>query len=61
MVMIEKILGAGQLDAFHLYLKASEVVFMKDLLEESELLRLALMEIGLFDQVGELYHAAVGR
>ena len=61
MVMIEKILGAGQLDAFHLYLKASEVVFMKDLLDEPELLRLALMETDLFDHVGELYHAAVGR
>ncbi len=60
MVMIEKLLGGEVQDAFHLYLKASEVVFMKDLLAEPEMLRQALKEIDLFGQVEELYHRATG-
>lgn len=58
--LIDRLLDGRMQDTFHLYLKASEVVFMKDLLSEPEMLRLALEEIGLFDQVGELYHAATG-
>ncbi len=61
MVIIEKLLGEPMQEAFHLYLKASEVIFMQDLLRQPELLQRALTEIGLFDQVGELYHAATGR
>ncbi|MFH0783464.1 MAG: MBL fold metallo-hydrolase [Pseudomonadota bacterium] len=60
MVIIEKLLGEPMQEAFHLYLKVSEVVFMKDLLEQPEMLRGALTEIGLFDQVEEMYHAATG-
>ncbi|MDK9705743.1 MAG: MBL fold metallo-hydrolase [Desulforhopalus sp.] len=60
MVMIEKLLGGGIQDVFHLYLKASEVVFMKDLLQQPEILRQALEEIGLFEQVREQYQAATG-
>ncbi|MBU1564197.1 MAG: MBL fold metallo-hydrolase [Proteobacteria bacterium] len=60
-VMIEKLLGEPLREAFHLYLKVSEVVFMKDLLEQPEMLRRALAEIGLFDQVKELFHTATGR
>lgn len=60
MVLIEKLLGEPITDAFHLYLKTSEVVFMQDLLERPEILRRALEEIKLFDQVEELYHAATG-
>jgi len=61
MVTIEKLLGEPIKDAFILYLKASEIVFMKDLLAKPELLRRALEDIGLFDQVRELFAAAVGR
>ena len=61
MVLIEKLLGEPLKDPFILYLKASEVVFMKDLLQQPEILRQALEEIGLFDQVREFYHAATGR
>lgn len=60
MVLIDKLLGGRVQDIFHFFLKASEVVFMKDLLSEPEMLRRALEEIGLFDQVDELYHAATG-
>jgi hydroxyacylglutathione hydrolase len=61
MLTIEKLLGEPIKDAFMLYLKASEVVFMKDLLQKPELLRQALVEIGLFDQVMKLFNAATGR
>jgi len=61
MVTIEKLLGEPIKDAFILYLKASEIVFMKDLLAKPEMLRRALVDIGLFDQVRELFAAAVGR
>lgn len=60
MVLIDKLLGGRVQDAFHYFLKASEVVFMKDLLSDPEMLRRALEEIGLFSQVDELYHAATG-
>lgn len=59
MVTIEKLLGEPIKDAFILYLKASEIVFMKDLLAKPEMLRLGLVDIGLFDQVKELFNAAV--
>ena len=59
-VLIDKLLEGRMQDVFHLYLKASEVVFMKDLLREPELLRASLEKIGLFDQVKELYFAATG-
>ncbi len=60
MVMIEKLLGEPIKDAFILYLKVSELVFMLDLLEQPEKLRKALVAIGLFDQVKDLFKAATG-
>ncbi len=59
MRLIEKVLHGRVLDTFQIYLKASEIVFMKDFLQQPELLRRALEEIGLFDDVTELFHAAV--
>jgi hypothetical protein len=59
MITIEKLLGEPIKDAFILYLKASEIVFMKDLLAKPEILRQGLVDIGLFDQVKELFNAAV--
>lgn len=44
---------------FPIYLKASEIVFMKDFLEQPALLRRALKEIGLFDEVSELFQAVL--
>lgn len=59
-VLIDKLLEGRMQDVFHLYLKTSEVVFLKDLLREPEMLRAALEKIGLFDRVKELYVAATG-
>jgi len=46
-------------DSFHIYLKASEIVFMKDLLEEPELLSSALKQINLYDPVAELFESVL--
>ena len=56
---MDKVLNGRALDIFNIYLKASEIVFMKDFLEQPELLRRALLEIGLFDDVAELFNSAV--
>lgn len=59
MVLLDKLLKGRKLDAFHTYLKASEVTFMKDFLRQPELLRGALEEIGLFGDLADLYHTAL--
>ncbi len=59
MLLIERLLDGRIQDIFHIYLKASEIVFMKDFLEQPELLRRALEEIGLFEDVAELYYSAI--
>ena len=59
MLLIDKVLKGRVLDTFQVYLKASEIVFMKDFLQQPELLRRALEEIELFDEVTELFHSAV--
>jgi len=41
------------------YLKASEVVFLRDFLAEPELLRNVLIDVGLFSQVADSFAAAV--
>jgi len=46
-------------DSFHVYLKSSEILFMKDLLEQPELLSSALTQIDLYDQVAELFESVL--
>ena len=60
LVLIDKLLDGRIQDTFHLFLKASEVVFMQDLLEAPEMFRQALEKIGLFGRVEKLYHSATG-
>ena len=57
--LIRLLVGERMQEVFHLFLKASEIVFMKDLLAQPELLRRSLETIGLFDEVAELYGSAV--
>lgn len=59
MVLIDKLLEGRMQDVFHMYLKASEIIFMKDFLRQPELLREALTAIGLFDDVADNYFTAV--
>jgi len=45
---------------FLTYLKASEIVFIRDFLAQPETLREALQQIGLFQSVADLYRCAIG-
>lgn len=58
MLLIDTLLDGRMQDIFQIFLKASEIVFMKDFLNQPELLHLALEEIGLFDDVSELFYLA---
>lgn len=49
--VIDRVFGQQLTDPFHIYLKASEIMFMKDLLQNPETLRTALGQIGLFEKV----------
>ncbi len=53
-------LFSSMTDPFHIYLKTSEIVFMKDFLADPALLGNALREIGLFEPVADLYYGVVG-
>ncbi len=53
--IIEQLFKGRLTDPFFVYLKASEVIFMLDLIENPALLKASLKQIGLFDQIGELY------
>jgi 2,4-dienoyl-CoA reductase (NADPH2) len=56
-VIIERLFKGRLVEPFFIYLKVSEIVFMLDFLEEPTLLKASLEQIGLFEQVGELYEA----
>ncbi len=59
MLLVDKVLNGRVQDVFHIFLKASEVVFMKDFLRQPELLQAALEKIGLFTEVSGLFNSAV--
>jgi len=59
MVLIENLLNGRMQEVTHIYLKASEILFMKDFLRQPELLRAALEKIGVFADVHHLYDKAV--
>ncbi|GAB6190483.1 hypothetical protein JCM39068_02320 [Desulfocastanea catecholica] len=59
MHLIDTLLEGRMKEIFPIYLKASEIIFMKDFLNQPELLRRALEQIGLFDEVAGLFHAAI--
>jgi 2,4-dienoyl-CoA reductase (NADPH2) len=51
--IVRKLFGPVMDDPFHVYLKASEIVFMRDFLDRPQRLREALTHLGLFDEVAE--------
>jgi hydroxyacylglutathione hydrolase len=53
--VIGQLFGNSLMDPFFIYLKASEIIFMRDFLAEPHKLRDSLTRIGLFDSVSELY------
>ena len=58
--IIDRLFGGTMTELFHVYLKASEIVFMKDFLEQPQQLRESLEAIGLFDDMAEHFCRAVG-
>jgi len=58
--VVKRIFGAALVDPFVIYLKVSEIYFMRDFLAEPTKLKHSLEQIGLFDQVSELYHSVIG-
>ncbi|MBI2355528.1 MAG: MBL fold metallo-hydrolase [Deltaproteobacteria bacterium] len=58
--VIERIFQGRLTDPFFVYLKASEIVFMRDFLENPVLLKDSLERIGLFDALGGLYATVAG-
>jgi len=56
----EKPLGGNLSDVLRIYLKVSEIFFMKDFLQQPELLRDSLEAIGLFEEISTLYKKAIG-
>ncbi len=57
--ILEQLFGSKLKDPLHIYLKASEIVFMQDFLENPELLRSSLQHIGLFDSLAENFAQAI--
>jgi len=49
--IVDQLFGAGQSEPFFYYLKASEIIFMRDFLSDPDQLRTALEQIGLFEPV----------
>lgn len=61
MVLIDKLLGGRMQDAMHIFLKCSEIIFMKDFIQQPDLLCHSLMETGLYPRVTDLFEKAVPR
>ena len=56
--IIRLLIGERMQEVFTMYLKGSEIVFMRDFLANPDLLQAALEKIGLFDEVAELFGSA---
>lgn len=54
--LVNRLFGAKELPLFHVYLKASEIIFMQDLFAKPELLQQALDSAGLFDTLAEEFN-----
>lgn len=53
--LIDRLFNGRILEPFFVYLKLSEVVFMLDFIENPDLLKSSLQEIGLFSRVDDLF------
>ncbi len=53
--IIDRLFSKVVTEPFHLYLKASEIVFMQDFLKHPKALQIALEEIGLFAKVEDQF------
>jgi hydroxyacylglutathione hydrolase len=53
--------GEALVEPFYIYLKASEIVFMRDFLAQPEKLKSSLERIGLFEAVRDLYNVVTAK
>ena len=53
--IVHKLFGPAMDNPFHVYLKASEIIFMLDFLKRPQRLREALIHLELFDRVAEQF------
>ncbi|MCK5913272.1 MAG: MBL fold metallo-hydrolase, partial [Desulfuromusa sp.] len=58
---VKKLFNGSTKHPFVYYLKASEIVFLRDFLAEPDLLRKVLIEIGLFSKVADKFDAIKDR
>jgi hydroxyacylglutathione hydrolase len=58
--IIDRMFGKNMIETFLIYLKTSEIVFMKDFLENPDRLRTALLTIGLFEAVERKFQEVTG-
>jgi hydroxyacylglutathione hydrolase len=58
--IIERLYDKNMKETVQIYLKASEIIFMKDFLENPDRLRAALVAIGLFDTVAPQFQNVTG-
>ena len=56
--LVDILLKGRMTEIFHIYLKASEIVFMKDLLDAPDLLESALKSAGMFNEMSDLFYSA---
>ena len=59
--IIAEMFTGGMSETFHVFLKACELLFIQDFFREPERLAVSLRQIGLYDQVEELYDRVLGR
>ncbi|HKJ66057.1 MAG TPA: MBL fold metallo-hydrolase [Desulfopila sp.] len=57
--VIERLFGGSLTEPFHVYLKASEIVFMQDFLRQPQLLQRSLEQVGLFARLEKSFTKAV--
>jgi hydroxyacylglutathione hydrolase len=57
--ILARMFGEKMSDHFHMFLKASEILFMKDFLDEPDRLRRTLRQIGLYEAVAQQFEQAV--
>jgi 2,4-dienoyl-CoA reductase (NADPH2) len=55
--IVYRLFGSSMGNPFHVYLKASEIVFMRDFLDRPQRLREALIHLDLFDRVAGEFRA----
>ncbi len=57
--IISDVFGNTSIDPFHVYLKISEILFLRDFIEEPERLRSSLKKTGLYAEISDKFERAL--